>query len=714
MRPWIVILIAVLTAAIAEPAAARPDRDDPAGRIVGRVGDRIVELPLLRADYEIAIAGDIATVTLTQEFANPSRQPMSAEYLFPLDTAAAVYAMRMQVGDEVVRAVIRKKEEAEATFRKALDEGRAAALLTQHRPNMFTQSVANLMPGLPITVSLSYVQPVPRVDDANELVVPLVVGPRYRGRDETGPSEVVIAEASTLLDAGYAPATDAPDPVATASPERGRGEWTIEPAPAYPPVAGPDLPGEIDPDRIGLRIRLTGGGVPVGGIASATHALSIEEDEDGLAIGLREGRTIGNRDFVLRYELGGDAVTAGGHAHLDERGGFFSMQVAPPRVPDEALAMAREMVFVLDTSGSMRGAPLKAAKSFMDAALAALRPDDHFRIIAFSDAPEHFSSGAQRATASALWAARKHVASLSASGGTEMNRAINAAFDAAQPDGALRIVVFLTDGYIGREADVLASIRSRIGDARIHAFGIGSSVNRYLLDAMAEEGRGYARYVDPTQDAEEVAQTLARDLRSPLLTDISIDWGGMLVEDVVPQRLPDLFAGNTLRLFGRYRTGGRHTVIVIVRGRVRGRKASLPVTLDLPIGADDASPHSEAVALMWARGRIADLERREAVREGDADEIKASITRLGLTHSLQTRHTSFVAVSERVVNDTGIDAGKREVAQPQVAGIEASAYPERPRLAAAPSPRANPVSGPGPLMMLTMLAVLGGLLLRRR
>ncbi|MGF1553440.1 MAG: VIT domain-containing protein [Paracoccaceae bacterium] len=682
---------------VAPAVAARTD--DVAGRVVGRVDGRTVELPLLKADYDVRIAGDLATITLTQRFANPSSVPMTATYLFPLDTRAAVFAMEMRAGDEVVRAVIRERAEAEAAFAAAEREGKAAALLTQHRPNMFTQQIANLMPGRPVEVRLSIVQPVRRVDGALELVVPMIVGPRYEGAAPDTDALVSADDEASL-------------------PEARPDGWRIAAMPDHPPVAGIDLPPEsVDPGRVSLDLALDAGGLAIAEAASPTHALDVEETGDGLRARLAEGRVIGNRDFVLRYRLGGADTAVGVLAHPigAGEGGVISLMLTPPEVAADALATPRELVFVLDTSGSMNGAPLAASRRFMDAALAALRPDDAFRIVSFSNAAHHFAATALPATSANVAAGRAHVARLAAGGGTEIDRAIRSAFDTVPAPGRLRVVVFLSDGYIGDEATVLRTLRDRLGDARIHAFGIGTAVNRYLLEAMAEEGRGRLRVVDPTETASEAAERLARDLETPVLTDIEIDWGGLDVAEPAPRRLPDLFAGDGVRVLARYAGEGPHEIVV--RGRVRGREAELPVRVALPGGSDTGEAATAALPLVWARERIAGLERAHAVRDGDPARIEAEITRLGLEHGLQTRYTSFVAVSERVVDDTGTRPERRAVADPMVAGVEETAYE---RALVAPAPAAAPgftggaTPEPETLASLALLSLIGGLAAWRR
>lgn len=636
MRSFFLVLMAGLWPALATAA----DPDDIAGRVIARGPDRSFDLPLLDSGYRVTIEGDMATVELRQTFANPSNRPLEAEYLFPLNQTAAVFAMEMKVGGEIVRAQIREKAEAEAEFDTAAAAGKAAALLTQHRANMFTQRIANLMPGLPVEVTLSYVQMVPKIEGRYELVIPLIVGPRYEG----APAETTDDEAPLVANS-----------------------WTVEALPAYPAVAGLDLPETVTSDRVGLDLNMVGG-VEIADFGSDTHPLAIEPTDAGLRARFADGRVMDNRDLVLRYVLGGAEMQAATLTHYDERGGFLSLMIEPPALPDEAEITPRELVFVLDTSGSMGGQPMAASKRFMEAALQGLRPSDHFRIISFANAADHFAADAVPATAANIRAGLAHVARLTSGGGTEIAKAIRTAFATAQPDGTIRIVVFLSDGYIGGETEVLRTIREQIGQARIYAFGIGNAVNRYLLDAMADEGRGYARYVGLDEEAMEVAERLAADLKSPLLTDIEIDWGGLEVTDVTPARLPDLFAGNALRVHARY--DGAAEGQILLKGLVQGREAQMPVNLTLSEAEGEA-----ALPLIWARNRIAALERMIAVGDRSA-AADAEITALGLAFSLQTRNTSFVAVSERVVNATGEPAHPASVPLPMVQGVGPEAYPQ--------------------------------------
>jgi Ca-activated chloride channel family protein len=410
---------------------------------------------------------------------------------------------------------------------------------------------------------------------------------------------------------------------------------------------------------------------------SKTHALATTGDARAKTVTLAEGRTVDNRDFILRYTLSGSAPQAGLLAHRDARGSTFSLLIEPPQAPADADVTPREMVFVLDTSGSMSGLPIEASKTFMRHALQALRPADYFRIVRFSSSASELASGPIPATPANVSAGIAYVDGLRADGGTEVLAGLRQAYGMAQSPGTLRIVVFLSDGYVGNEPEILRMVSASVGQGRLYAFGIGSAVNRYLIEEMARHGRGLSRVVDSTEKGHEAAIQLAGRLRTPVLTDIEIDWGSLKPQDVTPALIPDLFDGDSIRIQGRFEAAGTH--LVKVSGRVNGRPALLPLQIDLPAEATDAT--REAIPLIWARSRIADHMHELMVpprlrTSGGADPaLKAAVTDLGLKFSLVTQWTSFVAVSERRVNADPASARSADVPLPMVEGVAPSAYP---------------------------------------
>ncbi len=646
------------------PGAVRAqEADELGGTIEAEIDGRLIQFPSLKTDIDADINGDLVTVKIIQVFENPTNVALNARYLFPLNQNSAVFAMTMEAGGEIVSAKIQRKEEAQKTFEAAKKEGKAASLLTQHRPNMFEQNIANLMPSLPITVILEYTQHVPKVDGSYELALPIVVGPRYEPEGMGQAPEV--ADNGVVYGSMKSTSTSA------------FGTWELESPVEYPDVTGLTLPDAIDAKRVSIKVSLQSG-IDIQNVASATHSISVEGDARNKLVTLREGRVIDNADFVLRYTLAGETTQAGFMATRQDKEGFFSLMIEPPELPKESQISAREMVFVLDTSGSMSGEPIEASKTFMHQALKHLRRGDTFRIIRFSNDATEYASAPVPADPAHIEDGLRYVDGLYADGGTEIPTAIQQAFSVPEQPNTLRIVVFLTDGYIGDEASVLRQIAGLIGNARIYAFGVGTSVNRYLLEEMGRQGRGFARFIDPTENVQDAAISLAKKLNAPVLTDISIDWGGMDVKDITPDTIPDLFAGDSLRVQGRFSGHGQHTIRV--NGKVQGRAASLPLEITLPAVNDRGS--GKAIPLNWARSRISDLMRHlntpTEVRTAKVsdDALKEQVVKLGLDFSLMTQWTSFVAVSKKVVNARPQDTREASVPLPMVKGVTAMAYPQ--------------------------------------
>lgn len=656
--------LATFVTALGHFAPLAQTNEVPAGQVEAELDGKRITLPMLATDYEIEIEGAVATVKVTQQFTNPSGRALNARYLFPLNQNAAVFAMRMEVGNELIEAVIKEKQEAKKVFETAKSEGKAASLLTQHRPNMFTQDIANLMPGLPVKITLSYVQRIPKLDGDYQLVIPMIVAPRY-GQG--------------------------------AGPAAGQREgWTIGNLPDHPDVADLNLPAGAVAPRVSLRATMRAG-LPIANFGSNTHALTISGDAQSKVARLQSGKITDDRDFVLRFSLEGDNLQAGVLGTMIETGGVASLLIEPPKIVPQAMITPRELIFLIDTSGSQAGQPLAASKEFMRAALDNLRPDDQFRIIDFAETVTYFSREATAATPANLRKARRFVRDLDTGGGTNIDRAIKATFGQDESADRLRIVVFLSDGLVGNEADVISRIRQDIGQTRIYSFGVGASVNRYLMDGVAKHGRGYARYINPENNAKEVATRFARDLKTPVLTDISIDWGTLDVTGVVPKLLPDLFAGGSTQILARYAEGGAHQIRI--KGKVNGVAAELPVTLTLPDAPPEAT--NAGLPLIWARQQITEKTLDFNTGMGNKPKLKKEVISLGLNHSLQSQFTSFVAVSKQVYNDQPDQAQNKSVALPKVAATAASAYPSA--IAGSSTPEPETVLG---LMLALILACL--------
>ena len=607
--PWLVMICMLPGGA----RATRPPSPDPAdriseGRLVAERGGAKIDVPLEHTDVRITVDGFLAEATVTQRFRNPYPSKIEAVYLFPLPTGAAVSAMRITSGDRVIEGEIAERQKATQIYEAARARGQIAALLSQERPNLFTQSVANLEPHATIDVTLHYVQRLDYDTGGYTVVFPMVAGPRYL------PSATIKAAAG-------------------------------EAAAIQPAVLPAGMRSSHD---ISLSVELDAG-VPIADVASPSHQIAVARPAGSAArarITIQPGDTVPNKDFVLRYRVAGAAPAFGALAYRAATGdGSFVLVAQPPASAAAAQIAAREIIFVLDTSSSMRGAPLDKAKQLIRAVLADLRPDDTYQIIRFDD------------TASALGAAPianrprnreltlEWLAALDAGGATEMTTGIAAALAVPHDPLRLRIVAFVTDGYVGNEDDIIRLVAAHGGEARLFAFGVGSAVNRYLLEEDAAAGRGAAHVVRPDEPTADAVAAFERRIDAPVLTDIAIDWGGLAVADVTPRAVPDLFAGQPLAVSGHYARAGRASVTV--HGKQAGRDVAFTVPVELP----ERAPDHPAIATVWARERIAELSRR-LVRKADAD-IEHQITALSIAHHVLTRFTAFVAVDRSHVTAGG-------------------------------------------------------------
>jgi Ca-activated chloride channel family protein len=555
------------------------------------------------------------SVVTTQTFDNPTTVAMQARYVFPLPTDAAVYGMQMQVGDEVIEAVIQEAQQAQRTFDQAQREGRSAALVSQQRANVFTQDVANLAPGLPITVVLRYQFTLGKSGGEYELALPFGVGPRF---DPAG-----AAHEPNLMSANVAASA------------------------------------------VSVSVNLAAG-LPVFDLASPTHELDLEwSDETRCAVtsGVKLDADGVLDDFVLRFRLGGDDIDVGLVSGLNNGEGAFAMRLEPPEQSADADITRREIVFVLDTSGSMRGVPLDASRDLAREILHTLRADDHFRIVQFGSNATEFSSTPMLATSANVSDGVRYLNSLEGMGGTEMVLGVRQALAPETIADAVRMVVFLTDGYIGSDSAVLAEIEQHRGDARLFAFGVGDSVNRMLLEEMGRVGHGFSRIMTHEEEPAEVVAQLHARLQSPVLTNIEIDWHEVRVSDVVPTHIPDLFEGQTLTLHGRYDEAQSAPHMITVNGLVAGR----PTSFDVPVTLSASLDAGGALNRAWARHRIAETMQTYRMASAGilpwslAAEAQAHVTAMGLEHELVTQWTSFVAVSRRVVapNEEEAEVGRR-------------------------------------------------------
>ena len=575
--------------------------------------------PLKHTDVNVEISGFLSRVNVTQEFENAFKEKIEAVYVFPLPAGAAVDDMTMLVGERTVRGKVLRREEAQAVYDAAKSGGQVASLLNQERPNIFTQSVANILPGEKIKITISYVETLKYEAGSYEFSFPMVVGPRYMPGAATG-----------RQGSGVSPDTTQVPDASRISPKQV----------AQGMRAGQDISLDIMLDA----------GVPIDAIQGKSHEVEVERlSAHSAHVRLKSSSTIPNKDFVLSYDVAGKNIQDALLTHRSERGGYFTLILQPPERITVADVTPKELVFVLDTSGSMSGFPIEKAKETMKLALDSLYPDDTFNLITFAGDTRILFPGPVRATPANLKKAQDFLSVTSGYGGTEMMKAIKASLDASDSQDHVRIVCFMTDGYVGNDMQIISEVQKH-PNARVFAFGIGSSVNRFLLDKMSEYGRGEVEYVALSDDGSAAARRFHERVRNPLLTDISVDWNGLPVSDVYPQRIPDLFGAKPVILTGRYTAAGRG--IIRLKGKMAGREFVREIAVDFP----DSELQHNVLSSLWARSRIDDLMGQDysGMQQGAMKpELQETITNLGIEYRLMTQFTSFVAVEEMIVTDGG-------------------------------------------------------------
>ncbi len=569
---------------------------------VGKKGKDLGACPLKHTSVKTDISGFLARVTVTQEFENNFTEPIEAVYTFPLSQNSAVDAMTMRIGTRNIRGKILKREEARKVYEDAKTEGKTASLLDQERPNIFTQAVANILPNEKIVIEISYVETLKYEDGSYEFVFPMTVAPRY-----------------------------IPGSVKDAS--------KISPIVALTRV-GHDISIEINLNA----------GVPVEEIRSTSHEIeNINLSTNSAKISLKDAETIPNKDFILRYDVTGKRIEDAILAHKDARGGFFTLMLSPPDKFTTEDVTPKEIVFVLDTSGSMSGFPIEKAKEALKLSLDGLYPNDTFNLITFAGDTAIVFDKPVPATQANLEKAQRFLDEKESGGGTEMMAAIRAALEPSDSQEHIRIVCFMTDGMVGNEAEIIAEVQKH-PRARVFSFGIGESVNRYLLDKIASEGNGEAEYVALTDDGSKAAKKFYERVRTPLLTDISIDWNGLAVTDIYPKKIGDLFSAKPVIIHGRYAKA--MSGIIKLKGKVAGQELVREIAVNLP-ETEDAN---DVLATLWARTKIDDLMSKSLKYDAEEEEeyldlkakTKLDIIALGLKYNLLTQFTSFVAVEEKV------------------------------------------------------------------
>ncbi len=604
--------------AFAQNAAQASEEKGPqSGTLMLRSKDGTNKIPAIRlgTDMSVSVSGNIARVRVTQVFRNVSDDWVEGIYLYPLPENAAVDSLKMTVGSRVIIGKIKERKEAREIYETAKEEGKKAGLVEQHRPNMFTNSVANIGPGETVLVAIEYQMPLKQLDGNFALRLPLVVGPRY-----VPPHTVTDADA--LEDAKTVTAA---------------------------PVANPK-DGKINP--VSISVDLAPGFKPAN-IDSLYHKISVAGKDDRRMVTLAEGTVPQDRDFELSWRSASATPTLALYREEMEGNHYVMASITPPADDRKRAVPPREMIFVIDNSGSMMGESMEEAKASLLHALGTLRPQDHFNIVRFDDTMELVFEQSVAATPDNIQTAQAFTQGLEADGGTEMLPALRAALtDHAITDRAkaVRQVVFLTDGAISNEQEMLEAIGADKGNSRVFTVGIGSAPNNYLMRRMAEMGRGIYTNIGDIKEVTHRMAKLLDMLSRPAMQDLKVSVKGGSF-DLTPKMLPDLYAGEPLVLLGR---SDRLEGTITVSGKI-GKKA-WSQTLDLT----KAIP-SPSVAKLWARRRIDDIEADRILDKIDYETADAAITQIGLDFHIVTRMTSLVAVDETPSRPDGTPLRKEDL-----------------------------------------------------
>ncbi|MBE3099101.1 MAG: VWA domain-containing protein [Planctomycetes bacterium] len=658
LTKWAVIP-AALAAAAFWGAAARAVETEPVGpdalakqmdamtkevtqgalRIV-KPGGEVVECPLKHTDVQADVSGFIARVRVTQVFFNPLDEKIEAVYVFPLPHKSAVDDMTMVIGQRRIVGLIKRRAEARQIYEEALAQGATAALLEQERPNIFTQSVGNIAPRQEVRIEISYVDVLEYDMGTYEFHFPMVVGPRYIPGSPTSSIPPVPPELKGKvgeLDKGKVregpgtPQGTGWSPDTTRVPDASR---------ITPPVLKPGFRNGHD---ISLSVTLNAG-VPIQDLKVTSHEAAIQRTgKSEAAVKLAPADSIPNKAFVLRYAVVGQMPEMAMLAHTGARGqGYFMLMVQP--ADDERLRQSppREIVFLVDVSGSMSGNPTAKVIDAMQKFLRLCKAEDTVQVITFAGDSRKLFEKPVPVTEENIKEALGFTKGLKGGGGTEMLKGIRMVLAEPPDPKRVRIVIMLTDGYIGNEAEIIAEVGRRAGDRiRFWCIGIGSDPNRFLLDGVARQGGGMSKTLGLKDDPAEMVQEVMFRIHRAQLADVEIDWGGLKVFETYPAKIPELWAGRPIVVFGLYDRGGGTTIRVT--GNVEGQPASWPLQVFLP----ENEQRNDVLAKVWARNKIEDLMQQTFY--AGSPEVEEVVTSIALEYRLMSQYTSFVAVDESTI-----------------------------------------------------------------
>jgi len=607
MRIITKILVAAVFAALLLPGLRAYAQPEPSGEktlspyfFVKSDDPELDQLPLKSTSVQVNISGVIADVLVTQIYKNEGKRPLEAIYIFPASTRAAVYGMKMTIGERTITAKIAERQEARREYEEAKEAGKSASLLEQQRPNVFQMNVANILPADVIKVELRYTELLVPADAIYEFVYPTVVGPRYTEQRQ--------------VDAD-------PWEAWTENPYLHQGE-----APTY---------------TFDMNVNLSTG-LPIQEVTCPSHKVNINYVGPAFSrVGLDPSEKFGgNRDFILKYRLSGGRIDTGLLLFEGKEENFFLLMMQPPKRVSKEQIPPREYIFIVDISGSMNGFPLDISKKLLRDLITKLRPTDRFNVLLFAGGSALMAEASLPATQENIGRAVTMIERQRGGGGTRLLPALQRALALPTTEGYSRTVVIATDGYVAVEAQAFDLIRDNLGHANMFTFGIGSSVNRHLIEGMARVGMGEPFVITRPEEAPGKAEKFRKLIQYPVLTGIQVDYGKFQVYDVEPPSIPDVLAERPVILFGKWRGEPQGYI------EMRGTSGNRPFTKRIHVGREKPLDTNAALRYLWARHRIALLSDYNNLRP--QDERVKEVTTLGLTYNLLTAYTSFVAIDTQV------------------------------------------------------------------
>jgi len=576
------------------------------GSLLFTENNKYESAPVLYTDVQIDITGLVARVKVKQAFRNPSQIWKEGIYVFPLPETAAVDHMRMHIGERIIEGQIKEKNRARQQYTAARKAGKKAILVEQERPNIFTTSLANIGPNEIVIVEIEYQQIIKYDLGEFSLRFPAVVAPRY-----TPGNKVVDGFAGS----GWAQNT-------SQVPDASR---------ITPGVRFPDK-GQINP--LSINIDLDSGFV-LNDINSAYHEIEINQNPNNntYIISLKENTIPADRDFVLSWKTSPENSPQAAFFKERKNNNDYALLMIVPPINGQNGVLSREIIFVIDTSGSMAGTSILQAKSALQMAVSRLRTGDRFNIIQFNSYTSTLFSSPAYVSDLSIKQAQNYVHKLKADGGTEMSPAIVAALHNQSSDMGIRQVVFLTDGSVGNEEALFRDVKELLGESRLFTIGIGSAPNSHFMNRAAKFGRGTHTYIGNLSEVSKKMSVLFRKLESPVLSDISLVSSGNAITEVWPQKLPDLYLGEPLLI-------SMKSSSLPEKIEVNGKIASAIWKTELDLQGGQERP---GVSGLWARKKIAALMQQN-VNGSEKKALEQLIAETALEHHLVSKYTSLVAV----------------------------------------------------------------------